>query len=1377
MLKTDRSPATPPSAQPSGEFFPPLPPGETDESALEGRRVPAAPQRVASSWNCSRCQQMSPLGTSYCPRCGEALDPALLAELQWLAVIMRTLDQRIATGLGEQKVAELRAEYFTRYQNIRRVRPAVPLAAPTSAPVTSQVAQATAWFQEATKGRKQVDRYQINQVMPPPLMPPQTPTAAAPVRTAAPAEPAFSWRAFVSEQAIAILAYLGGFLALVATLTLVVSQAETLPLLTLLVVCAAYVAFGIAGLVVRRIERLRTVGRVYLGVFALSTPLVMLALYRFQLQQLNVPVAGMLCLSAVYAMLVYLALAVQTRFLTYAYLGWVALIVAALSILPWTQSDWQWSVFALGVVTLLLLAPRQLRRHFVFLEVLSEPATQVAAVATIPVVLGVQVLGLLGLVHLLTPTTYTILLVQAAPLALGACILVPITVGWRLTIPGWRPQQREAITDVVDGFNAVFFAEAVGGVSLWIHQATASMAYTLAATALVEFGLAFFLLRTPRQRRGLRSFLEILAVGLACGGASIVAFAASPNWPLVAALCAGVIVTVGAALLENGWWLLGSGVFLTLDYFALAFSVLPSAVVTEQRATFSLALALALWLGALALGLRARTRRLVAPVYVVALGDALLTTALLPGQTVGYQVALLLTFTGSAFIAGWRERMPLLGNLVVGLFGMLAVWASVVNDLNGLHASLLVLGFAGTSLLVRWLGGRAWALGPAVVTLWGVIVTASYASLGSSNTPDWTMTGLPFAAWFLMLFALLGIGVALWEGQPVLLIATAGLALWVVFLPTNNTTGDIASVALIATLVAAGAALRQWRGPWWGTALELVALAGSVVVAGRLMNLGPSANKWQVAFLLGCAVASYLVAVQERLPVLTSGAVIYVLAAALLLPGPENFLPTLLLTFTLAAQGSALRLPSIRRRVRRSWAYAPYAASVGCSILATLRVTPADAAHLEMVLLIFGAVSYLLVVLEGEPLSAIVPLLYGLAAVLVQPDAHALLPLAVVLAVLGLAAGRVAGLAWSWPFYGTASVAAVATALLGLHDSAFEALTLLALALLAYVIALVESRPDIVPVALVLGTLALSVESSRLAFSQAEATLAFVGLGWLYTLGAWLWKAIPWLRPRGGAWWATMATNPQPQVSPQTALAGRQAPLSQWLDPRRVGMVVHLMAGYLLAGGTALMATLLPGGFSPHEWQTLAAAFALLSLAGLLALAARQPRYHVALYGAGFLVALAITWGWRWLGAENPQAFILAPGSYLLLVGAFLPADRRVPEARPVGQATSLVGALALLLPTLYQSFTEPDLNFQLLYGLVVLGEALVIIVLGVGTRSRILTLTGSTFVGIDTLSGVGLALRSGVSPAIIFAVLAVLLIGAATWLSLRRPRHGAPHP
>ena len=105
------------------------------------------------------------------------------------------------------------------------------------------------------------------------------------------------------------------------------------------------------------------------------------------------------------------------------------------------------------------------------------------------------------------------------------------------------------------------------------------------------------------------------------------------------------------------------------------------------------------------------------------------------------------------------------------------------------------------------------------------------------------------------------------------------------------------------------------------------------------------------------------------------------------------------------------------------------------------------------------------------------------------------------------------------------------------------------------------------------------------------------------------------------------------------------------------------------------------------------------------------------------MAALAVTWELRWLGADNIQAFILAPGSYLLLVGALLPADTRLNHPARLSQWISLTGAMVLMLPTLTQSF---DGDQGWVYALVVAGEALVITAIGVGTRSRLLVLTGT---------------------------------------------------
>jgi hypothetical protein len=1328
---------------------------------------------------CPRCKAVSPAGTEYCRQCGEVLSEGIRAELRRLAIVLRDLDARIAANKGSQTVAELREEHYNFYQTLRRapwLRQAAAGPAPApAAPVSQTPADMRSEFippAPAAPEQPTISRAQRS-VRPPAPQPAAAPTPAptpAPV-PAAPAGPVFSWRAFAAEQAIAIMVYIGGFLALVATLTLAVSTGQNLPTLTLAVIALVYVGFGAGGFGLRRVEHMRTVSRVYLAVFALMTPLVALALYRYELRGLHVPAAGMLCISAFYAALVYLGLAVQTRFATYAYLGWVALIVAALAIIPWFHIDLSWWVFDLGVTTLALLGPHHLRQHQRS-GILAEPATQTAALATVPVVIGVQALGIIGLTQTLVPGAFPTIYIDAGALALGACIQVPITAGWRLTVPSWRPRQQAAIIDTIDGFNAVFFAEAVGGVTIWLANLQGNVpldvvarpvAISLAATALAEYGLAWALYRWQPRRRGLRLFLEALGVTLGSIGAVIVLGDAPPNWPIIIALGAALAVSVGAAIIDGAWWLLVGGFFLMAVYYRLALVVLPPEQVKPNEATLFFALALALWLTALATGLAAQGRRFVAPIYLVALASALYSLLFLGGHGAGYQTGILLTYTAAAFSAGLREREPILSSMVTGFFGVLIPLPLALNDADGLHISLLALGLALAALVVRRLWGRVWALAPYGIALWAAIVAAGTITAFGLRVPDWSASGLPFTAWFLLFFALMAYGVALWERQPLATIVPAALAYWALLLASN----DLASVALVFGLIAAGAAARQRVGRWWGAALQIAAAAGSVSVTLRLNNLGAAAPNWQVAFLLALGVAAYLVAAQERQPILSAVAVVYALVGVALLPGPDNLLPTLVITFTLAGLGAIRRLPSLRVLFQREWAYAPYAAAIGSSIFATQRVVPFNAGQVEGLLLVFAAVAYILAALEDAPIATILPAIYAMASVFVQPDAHALLPLALSSAVLGLLVGRVAGIRWSWAFYAAAMVAAAGTIISAQGDTSFQAIALLILAALAYVIAAVGSRPDVLLGALVLGALALGTGASALDLTSWQSTLAFVALGWLYTLGAAGWAAIPWLRPTRGIWWAE-ARNPQAQ--------------SRWRDPRIAGARVHRISGFLVVAGASLAGIFAPGAFEVYNPQTLTAALSLLALAGLLLVVvprapvqpgtlAQRSWSRLALYVAGELAALSITWIARWLGADNVQAFVLAPGSYMLLVGAFLPADQRVPHARRIGQFTTLAAALVLLLPTLYQTFTEPSLTAEFIYGSVVLLEALVIVGLGVGTHSRVLVLVGSAFIGVDTLGGAALAVQKGVPIGLVIGVLAFLLIGLATWLSLRLRR------
>jgi hypothetical protein len=1470
-----------------------------------------------NEWNilCPRCKTMSPPGTEYCRECGEVLSEATRAELRRLATILRDLDTRIAASKGSQTVADLREEYYHHYQDLRHApwqRKAAPgtasevvehaAAAPTAtatpaSPAAAPARPVAAAMPKLFTSAAPLASFDLTEPPAPPAPRPQPAAPPPPPPPAAPAGPVFHWRAFAADQSIAIIAYLGGFLALIATLTLVVSKGQNLPMQTLSIVALVYLSFGSAGFALRRVQRMRTVSGVYLAVFALMTPLVALALYRYELQGLNVPVAGMLCMSAAYATIVYLGLAVQTRFVTYAYLGWAALIVSALSIILWTNVDLQWWVFDLGVTTLALLGPHHLRHHE-RLGILAEPATQVAALATIPVVIGVQALGIIGLTQTLVPTAFPEIYIQAAALALSACIQVPITAGWRLTVPSWRPRQRDALVDTIDGFNAVFFAEAVGGVTIWIASSidpnlplnlvAHPVAVSLGATALAEYGLALALYRWQPRRHALRVFLEVLAVVLASGGAFIVTGEPTPNWPMIVALSAALAVSVGAAMIDGAWWLLVSGLFLSLDYYQVVRAFFPAAQVSANMLTIFFILTLAIWLAALIAGLAERARRFVAPMFVVALLNALYTLFFLPGHNASYQTAVLLTFTAAAFVAGLLERQPGLSSAVTIFFGVLVPlplalsnWTltTTLSSPNGLPLSLLALGLTLGALAARRFCGRVWALAPYTIALWAIVVAAFMTSVFDVHAPNWSASGLPFTVWFLLFFAVVAYGVALCENAPVATVVPTVLTGWAVQVAISNpaitdgwhlsllalsltlaalaarqrwgrvwalapylvalgavvitaiqisevglrapdvsasglpftswfllffavvafgvalwenerlativpgalafwalrlVSSDPASVTLVFALIAGGAAARQWCGRGWNVAVLIAAAAGSVSVALQLNNLGVAAPNWQVAFLLALAVAAYLVAAQEGEPALSLIAVIYALVAVAVLPGPNNLLPTLVLTFTLAGLG-ALRQPFLRARVRREWAYAPYAAAIGSSIFAATRVPlnaagQVNAGGVEGLLLIFAAVSYVLVVLEGEPLATIIPALYAMASVFVQPDAHALLPLALGLALLGLIAGRAAGMRWAWAFYAAAAVAATATIIYAQNDSAFQATALLLLAALTYVIAAVESRPDVLVVALVLGLLALSAGANALHLASWLSTLAFVALGWLYTAGARLWPSIPWLRQTRGVWWVEAFTT---QAN------------SRWSDPRQAGWLVHRYGGLLVVTGAALIGIFAPGAFDIHNPQTLTAALSLLALAGMLwtvtprlweqvGTLAQRSWFRLVLYLAGELVALAITWTARFSGADNIQWFVLAPGTYQLLIGVFLPADQHVPYARRVGQFASLSGSLLLLLPTLYQSFTEPTLAAEVFYGSAVFVEALIIIGLGVGTHLRSLVLVGSAFILIDALSVVGLALRSGVPIALVVGVLALLLIGLATWLSLRTRREGS---
>jgi hypothetical protein len=225
---------------------------------------------------------------------------------------------------------------------------------------------------------------------------------------------------------------------------------------------------------------------------------------------------------------------------------------------------------------------------------------------------------------------------------------------------------------------------------------------------------------------------------------------------------------------------------------------------------------------------------------------------------------------------------------------------------------------------------------------------------------------------------------------------------------------------------------------------------------------------------------------------------------------------------------------------------------------------------------------------------------------------------------------------------------------------------------------------------------------------------------------------------------------------------------SPWSDVRYVGMMLHQWSGLLVGVGAVIAAFLAPESFSPQSVATVTVVLTLLALAGLFGIQGRKSGWRLAWYIAGELVAVACSWQARWFGADNTQAFILAPASYQILIGALIASDEQLGRPVRAGQVLSLFGSLLLLLPTLSQSFQD-DPNW--LYALLLAVESLVIVGAGVGTRSRLLVLTGSVFIGAAALRGAAIAVNSGVPIALIIGAVAVALLGGATWLSLRARR------
>jgi len=213
------------------------------------------------------------------------------------------------------------------------------------------------------------------------------------------------------------------------------------------------------------------------------------------------------------------------------------------------------------------------------------------------------------------------------------------------------------------------------------------------------------------------------------------------------------------------------------------------------------------------------------------------------------------------------------------------------------------------------------------------------------------------------------------------------------------------------------------------------------------------------------------------------------------------------------------------------------------------------------------------------------------------------------------------------------------------------------------------------------------------------------------------------------------------------------------------GLVIVIL-GIILQGG------LLPGaGMLAHVGTgslcLLAACLFWYGRFGRLRMLPLEPAVqHLCYYAAGLLPFLVVSWEWLAFGQTDLSLLSIAPATYLIVVSSFLSGDIVLPQRERLGGICAISGAIVLLLPTLWSSFSQQNLFPALLLA----GEALLLCLLGMGMRVRFFVLSG---VALVIVSGIHILFLPslGIPSFLALAISGGLLLICATGLMLIRSR------
>src|SRR5579863_4314123 len=263
-----------------------------------------------------------------CPRCNYPIDSS--KEELFLESALHDL-RRVATyGGANITVAGLIQRYQTRLSFLRHLK--ISAAVATNAPtLPAEVPLAVVDTHAPTLPAEQPLAVAAADAPIAPMAPvpkPIPPMPIIPVPVASPPQRIFSWRSFLVDQSMAIVASLGAFLLLIGALAFIVTNTAQSPLLTFLILLGLHVVFGGIGIATFRFPNLRFVSRLYTSISVLLVPLVGYAGYNLlQEHIIHLPAPTLIAIAAAYAAIVYATLAISQRFAAYGYLGVAALVV------------------------------------------------------------------------------------------------------------------------------------------------------------------------------------------------------------------------------------------------------------------------------------------------------------------------------------------------------------------------------------------------------------------------------------------------------------------------------------------------------------------------------------------------------------------------------------------------------------------------------------------------------------------------------------------------------------------------------------------------------------------------------------------------------------------------------------------------------------------------------------------------------------------------------------------------------------------------------------------------------------------------------------------------------------------------------------------